>query len=61
MRNEAQDRSMKTVQSRTAEQNANSKKWRIVVKYSDGSMRRLPGAFKTQAEAAAAIASGVSK
>jgi hypothetical protein len=43
----------KSVVSRAAEYNENSHKWRIVEQYSDGSMRRLKGAFKTKAEAEA--------
>ncbi len=38
----------------TVEYNANSKRWRIVQWYADGSMVRLKGAFKTKAEAEAA-------
>jgi hypothetical protein len=47
---------VKQLVSREAEQNATSKKWRMVEKFSDGSMRRLTGAFKTKEEAEASVA-----
>lgn len=36
---------------RVAEQNAFSKKWRVAVYYTDGSMVRLKGAYATKEEA----------
>jgi 5-methylcytosine-specific restriction endonuclease McrA len=45
----------KQITGQEASYNANSKRWRIVQQYADGSTRRMKGAFRTREEAEAAI------